>query len=76
MASTIALCVIMLVGLRFVPEPDGDFVRKHKGACSGAEILEEVLLQFRFDRQLDAIMASSGLYPLRPAVHQQHLGAA
>jgi oleate hydratase len=50
-------------GYSLYPERDGDFVRKHMDACSGAEILEEVLLQFRFDRQLDAIMASSVCIP-------------
>ena len=37
----------------------GDFVKKPGNACTGAETLEEVLRQLRFERQLDAIMASS-----------------
>jgi oleate hydratase len=45
------------------PERNGDFVRKPMDACTGAEILEEVLRQLRFDRQLDAIMASSICIP-------------
>jgi oleate hydratase len=45
------------------PERNGDFVRKRMDACTGAEILAEVLRQLRFDRQLDAIMASSICIP-------------
>lgn len=45
------------------PERNGDFVRKRMDACTGAEILEEVLRQLRLDRQLDAIMASSICIP-------------
>ena len=50
-------------GYGLYPERDGDFVRKRMCACTGAEILEEVLRQLRFDRQLDAIMASSICIP-------------
>jgi oleate hydratase len=50
-------------GYSLYPERNGDFVLKHMDACSGAEILEEVLRQLRFDRQLDAIMASSICIP-------------
>jgi oleate hydratase len=45
------------------PERPGDFVQKPMDACTGAEILEEVLRQLRFDRQFDAIMASSICIP-------------
>jgi hypothetical protein len=44
---------------RLYLEQTGDFVRKHMDPCTGAEILEEVLRQLRFDQQFDAIMASS-----------------
>jgi MCRA family len=37
----------------------GDFVPKRMYECTGAEILREVLRELRFDKQLDAIMASS-----------------
>jgi oleate hydratase len=50
-------------GYGLFPERNGDFVRKRMDACTGAEILEEVLRQLRFDRQLDAIMASSICIP-------------
>ncbi len=50
-------------GYGLFPERIGDFVRKRMDACTGAEILEEVLRQLRFDRQLDAIMASSICIP-------------
>jgi oleate hydratase len=50
-------------GYGLYPERDGDFVKKRMDACTGAEILEEVLRQLRFDRQLDAIMASSICIP-------------
>ena len=45
------------------PERNGDFVPKRMDACTGAEILEEAVRQLRFDRQLDAIMASSICIP-------------
>jgi oleate hydratase len=45
------------------PERTGDFVRKSMDECTGAEILEEVLRQLRFDRQFDATMASSICVP-------------
>jgi oleate hydratase len=50
-------------GYGLFPERNGDFVRKRMDACTGAEILEEVLRQLRFDRQFDAIMASSICIP-------------
>jgi oleate hydratase len=50
-------------GYGLFPERNGDFVKKRMDACTGAEILEEVLRQLRFDRQLDAIMASSICIP-------------
>jgi oleate hydratase len=45
------------------PSRSGDFVKKPGRACSGAEILDEVLRQLRFEQQLDAIMASSVCIP-------------
>jgi oleate hydratase len=45
-------------GYGLYPERNGDFVRKRMDACTGAEILEEVLRQLRFD-QMDRIMATS-----------------
>jgi len=50
-------------GYGLFPERNGNFVRKRMDECTGAEILEEVLRQLRFDRQLDAIMASSICIP-------------
>jgi oleate hydratase len=50
-------------GYGLYPERTGDFVRKRMGECTGAEILEEVLRQLRFDQQSDAIMASSICIP-------------
>jgi len=50
-------------GYGLFPERNGDFVQKRMDACTGAEILEEVLRQLRFDEQLDAIMASSICIP-------------
>ena len=44
------------------PERNGDYVPKRMDACTGAEILEEVVRQLRFD-QLDRIMASSICIP-------------
>lgn len=45
------------------PGRTGDFVRKRMDECTGAEILEEVVRQLRFEAQLDAIMASSICIP-------------
>ena len=50
-------------GYGLFPERNGDFVQKRMDACTGVEILEEVLRQLRFDEQLDAIMASSICIP-------------
>ncbi|MFL5286062.1 MAG: oleate hydratase [Rhodopila sp.] len=50
-------------GYGLYPERNGDFVPKRMNDCTGAEILEEVLRQLRFDRQLDTIMASSICIP-------------
>ena len=50
-------------GYGLFPERNGDFIKKRMDACSGAEILEEVLRQLRFDRQFDTIMASSICIP-------------
>ncbi len=53
----------LLWGYGLYPERNGDYVRKRMAACTGAEILEEVLRQLRFDGQFDAIMASSICIP-------------
>jgi len=50
-------------GYGLYPDRNGEFVRKPMTACTGAEILEETLRQLRFDKQLDAIMASSICVP-------------
>jgi oleate hydratase len=50
-------------GYGLFPERNGDFIKKRMDACSGGEILEEVLRQLRFDRQLATIMASSICIP-------------
>ena len=63
-------------GYGLYPERTGDFVRKRMDDCTGAEILEEVLRQLRFDRQFDATMAVLDLRPLRHALREQHLDAA
>ena len=50
-------------GYLLYPGRTGDFVKKPGIACTGADILEEVLRQLRFERQLDAIMATSVCIP-------------
>ena len=50
-------------GFLLYPGRTGDFIRKSGNACTGAEILEEVLRHLRFDQQLDAIMATSVCIP-------------
>jgi oleate hydratase len=50
-------------GYGLYPDRNGDFVGKRMDQCTGAEILEETLRQLRFDKQLDAIMASSICVP-------------
>jgi oleate hydratase len=49
-------------GYGLYPERNGDYVPKRMDACTGAEILEEVVRQLRFD-QLDRIKASSICIP-------------
>ncbi|HKN27773.1 MAG TPA: oleate hydratase, partial [Roseiarcus sp.] len=50
-------------GYSLYPERKGDFIPKRMDECTGAEILEEVVRHLRFDRQLDAIVASSICIP-------------
>jgi len=50
-------------GYGLYPERKGDFVLKRMDECTGAEILEEVLRQLRFEPLLGAIMASSKCVP-------------
>jgi oleate hydratase len=50
-------------GYGLFPDRIGDFVKKRMDQCTGAEILEETLKQLRFDKQIDAIMASSICVP-------------
>ena len=50
-------------GYGLYPERTGDFVQKRMDECTGAEILEEVLKQLRFNEQFDEIMASSICIP-------------
>src|SRR5262249_51033521 len=50
-------------GYGLYPERTGEFVKKRMDECTGAEVLEEVLRQLRFDKQRDAIMASSICIP-------------
>jgi oleate hydratase len=50
-------------GYLLYPGRSGDFIKKPADACTGAEILEEVLRQLRFEPQLDAIVASSICIP-------------
>jgi oleate hydratase len=50
-------------GYGLYPGNTGDFIKKPMNACTGAEILEEVLRQLRFDRIRDKIMASSICIP-------------
>ena len=45
------------------PERAGDFVLKRMAECTGAEILEEVVRQLRFDNHLNGIMRSSICIP-------------
>jgi oleate hydratase len=50
-------------GYGLFPERQGDFVQKRMDACTGAEILEEVIRQLRFDARMERIMASSICIP-------------
>ena len=50
-------------GYGLYPDRDGDFVKKRMDQCTGAEILTETLRQLHFDKQFDAIMASSICVP-------------
>jgi len=50
-------------GFGLYPDRSGDFVKKRMDQCTCAEILEETLRHLRFDKQLDAIMASSICVP-------------
>jgi oleate hydratase len=50
-------------GFLLYPDRSGNFIKKPGNACTGAEILEEVLRHLRFERQMDAIMASSVCIP-------------
>ena len=66
-----------MVGFSAVSPPFGDHVKKPGVACAGAgNSGRQVLRQLQFERQLDAIMASSVCHPLRPALREQRLDAA
>jgi oleate hydratase len=49
-------------GYGLYPERNGDFVKKRMDQCTGAEILEEILRQLRFDK-MEAITKSSICIP-------------
>jgi oleate hydratase len=49
-------------GYGLYPDRNGDFVQKPMDQCTGAEILEEILRQLRFDK-MEAIMKSSICIP-------------
>jgi oleate hydratase len=53
----------VLWGYGLHPEATGCYVQKSMDACTGAEILEELLRQLRFDQKLNAIMGSSICIP-------------
>jgi oleate hydratase len=53
----------ILWGYGLFPNECGTWVRKPMVACSGAEILEELLRHLRFNSQLNAVMASSICIP-------------
>lgn len=50
-------------GYGLYPDKIGAFVKKPMTDCTGAEILEEVLRQLRFDQQFDSIMGTSKCIP-------------
>jgi len=50
-------------GYGLYPERVGNFVPKRMDACTGAEILEEVLRHLRFEQSMNAIMANSICVP-------------
>ena len=50
-------------GYGLLPQNTGAFVQKNMDACTGAEILEEVLRQMRLDRDFDKIMQTSVCVP-------------
>ena len=53
----------VLWGYGLFPERDGRFVKKRMAACTGAEILDELLRQLGFARHHGAIMANSICIP-------------
>ena len=53
----------LIWGYGLFPERCGEYVPKRMYECTGAEILLEVLRQLRFDKQMDAIMASTICIP-------------
>jgi len=55
--------VMVWWGYALYPDKPGNFVGKPAAACSGAEILAEVLGQLRFERHAEAIVASSTCIP-------------
>jgi oleate hydratase len=50
-------------GYGLFPQETGEFVKKNMDACTGAEILEEVLRHMRLGPDIDKIMASSICIP-------------
>lgn len=53
----------ILWGYGLYPDLRGDYINKPMTECTGAEILEEVVRQLKFDQHLDAIRVSSICVP-------------
>ena len=61
-------------GYGLFPDKVGDFVKKPMKECSGKEILEEVLGHLRFEKDKEAILASSICIPcMMPYITSQFL---
>src|SRR5581483_6600352 len=61
-------------GYGLFPDKVGDHVRKPMSACTGAEILEEVLHHLKFDADLEQIRDSAILIPcMMPYITSQFL---
>lgn len=55
--------VFLWWGYGIYPERPGNFIKKPMTECTGAEILQEVLFNLRFDKDVDSILKTSICIP-------------
>ena len=68
--------VKVLWGYGFLVDKPGDFVGKPMSACTGREIMTEILGHLRIEADADRILEHADLHSLHDAVHHEPVSAA